>query len=71
MSNADAVDPALRPLLEFCKVYRVSRDYVYDEIRKGNLDAVKVNTRTHITRPSEKRWRANLPQLPRRQQSAS
>ena len=22
MSNADAVDPALRPLLEFCKVYR-------------------------------------------------
>jgi hypothetical protein len=55
--------PALRPLPEFCRVYRVGRDYVYDQLHAGILEAVKVNNRTHITGDSEQRWRASLPRF--------
>jgi hypothetical protein len=64
-------EPALRPIPEFCRKYRVSRDYVYDRIRDGVLVGVKVGPRTHITGPSEKSWLRNLPRLPRRNQSAA
>jgi hypothetical protein len=73
LSDSNVPDePALRPIPEFCRKYRVGRDYVYEQIRDGVLEAVKVNTRTHITGPSEKRWLAGLPRLPRRRiQSAA
>jgi hypothetical protein len=59
-------EPALRPIPEFCRKYRVGRDYVYEQIRGGALEAVKVSTRTHITAQSEKSWLASLPRLPQR-----
>lgn len=64
-------DPELRPVNEFCAVYRVGRDYVYDRIRDGVLEGVKVGARTHITGRSEKSWLKNLPRLPRRTQPAA
>jgi hypothetical protein len=63
--------PALRPIREFCAVYRVSLDYAYDQIKKGKLDARKVGPRTHITSESEDSWYAGLPPLPRDDQSAA
>jgi hypothetical protein len=55
--------PALRPIPEFCRRYRVSRDFVYDALRLGILEGVKVGPRTHITGPSEARWLASLPKF--------
>jgi hypothetical protein len=67
LSNTNFPDePALRPIPEFCRKYRVGRDYVYEKIRDGALEAVKVSTRTHITAQSEREWLASLPRLPRR-----
>jgi hypothetical protein len=65
-------EPALRPIPEFKRLYRVGADFIYDRIAEGVLEAVKVGNRTHITCESEQRWLASLPRLPnRRSQSAA
>jgi hypothetical protein len=39
----------------------LSLSQIYEEIRKGRLDAVKVGTATLITAEGEAKWLANLP----------
>ena len=39
MSDSNFPDePALRPIPEFCRKYRVGRDYVYEQIRDGDAE---------------------------------
>ena len=50
-------------IAEFALKSRISRAQVYKEIAAGRLRAVKVGTRTLITREAGEVWRRTLPRM--------
>lgn len=48
---------------EFCREFNVSKTFLYDQIRKGLLTAVKVGRATRIARIEAERWFADLPEM--------
>jgi len=44
----------------FMETYSISRNTVYEEIRKGTLEIFKYNRRTFITREAAEKWLKKL-----------
>jgi excisionase family DNA binding protein len=49
---------------EFCTAYRICRATFYNEVRRGNLRAVKMGTKTLVLREDAEAWVRRLPKLP-------
>jgi excisionase family DNA binding protein len=46
---------------DFCSRFGIGRTKVYEEIRSGRLEAVKVGRRTLITEQAGQEWLRSLP----------
>lgn len=50
-------------IAEFCKCYGICRATFYNEVKRGNLRAVKLRGRTLVLREDATEWTRNLPSL--------
>lgn len=48
---------------DFCTAYRVGQTFTYQQIKCGNLRAVKAGGRTLILRRDAESWASALPQM--------
>jgi excisionase family DNA binding protein len=46
-----------------CRAYGISRETVYNEIRRGRLRALKLGKKTIVLKSDAEAWRDNLPPL--------
>jgi excisionase family DNA binding protein len=59
---ADAVKEAFA-VKEICRAYGISRETVYNEIRRGRLRALKLGKKTIVLKSDAEAWRNSLPPL--------
>ena len=55
------MNPSAFSIDDFCSRYGIGRSTIYDEIRTGRLEAVKVGRRTLITEQAGQDWLRSLP----------
>jgi excisionase family DNA binding protein len=63
MQMAATDDKKLLTLADLKRQYGVGRTYGYKLIRNGDLEAVKVGSKTMITLEAAEKWRRSLPRL--------
>ena len=49
---------------EFCTVFRICRATFYNEVRRGNLRAVKMGAKTLVLREDVEAWVERLQKIP-------
>jgi hypothetical protein len=57
---------AAMTIREFCLSYKICRATFYNEVRRGNLRAVKMGTKTLVLHEDAEAWAGNLPEFPKR-----
>jgi excisionase family DNA binding protein len=55
------MNPSAFSINDFCVRYGIGRTTIYEEIRTGRLEAVKVGRRTLITEQAAQDWLRSLP----------
>lgn len=68
MSDHESLEPLAYDIPDACEVLRLSRSFIYEEIKRGRLRAVKCGRRTLIRRQDAEEY---LDLLSREQEAAA
>lgn len=61
-----AKQPLAYTVEDFCVLYGVRQTKVYELMKTGAVERVKIGAATRITRESAERWFASLPRTPKK-----